>query len=71
MSQHCVVTRTFGGPEGRVFEQGEIVDAAEWKHTSRLLAQRYLRLATAEEITSAEDVDPVAAVRPKRRSRHA
>jgi len=55
----CVVQRPFEGPGARVFQAGELVEAEEWKNRDKLVAQRYLRPATGDEIASAEPADPV------------
>lgn len=61
----CVVQKSFGGPEGRVFEMNELVEAGSFRNRTALLEQRYLRVASPEEIASAVDEDePAPAPKP-------
>lgn len=53
----CVIQRTFSGPGERVYSIGELVDATEWRLRDQLIAGRYMRPATSEEIASAEEVE--------------
>lgn len=36
------VMREFGGPEGRVYKRGEVVDVTNWRHAGRLVEQHKL-----------------------------
>jgi predicted phosphoribosyltransferase len=65
MARQCVVLRKFGGPEGREYQIGELVDVEEWRHAERLIATRHLRPASAEEIANAVEVDETFVARPK------
>lgn len=56
----CVVQKVFGGPDGRVFETNELVEAGAFRNRTALVDQRYLRPATPEEIDSAVDDESTA-----------
>lgn len=72
MARACVVLRKFGGPEGREFQVGELVDVETWRHADRLIATRHLRPASAEEIANAVEVEETFTARPKvKKKRHA
>lgn len=36
------VLRDFGGPQGRVYKSGEVVDTTDWRHATRLVEQHKL-----------------------------
>lgn len=66
----CIVTRQFSGPGDRVYHIGEVVNTDEWLHGDKLVRQRYLRLATPEELTRVEVTEPpFEAPKPPRRGR--
>lgn len=52
-----VVQKSFGGPQGRRFEPNELIDAEGFRNLPLLIEQRYLRVATKDEIDSAEEED--------------
>jgi hypothetical protein len=52
-----VVQKAFGGPKGRRFEPNELIDAEGFRNLPLLIEQRYLRVATKDEIESAEEED--------------
>lgn len=52
----CVVLRIFEGAHHQ-FAVGELVDASEWRNRDRLISQRYLRPATAQELEQAVSVE--------------
>lgn len=52
----CVVLKPISGPEG-MLPSGTLVDPSEWRNRKALLTQRYLRIATSEEVASAVEVD--------------
>lgn len=60
----CVVQKPFGGPDGRRFETNELIEAGAFRNRNALVDQRYLRLATQEEIASAVDEDEPVAPKP-------
>lgn len=53
----CVVQRPFGGPNGVVFETDQLIEAGEFKNVKALTSQRYLRPATPDEVSMAQEVD--------------
>ena len=60
----CVVQKQFGGPAGSELQVNQLVDAANFRNRESLIANRYLRIASADEVASAEEVEedePVAA----------
>lgn len=65
----CVVLRSFAGPGGYEFLPGEIVDASKFRLVDKLIAQRRLRLATAEELAASVEIDNPDARVPTRPSR--
>ncbi len=40
------VLRAFGGPEGKVYESGEVVDVTNWRHAGQLVDQHKLSTET-------------------------
>ena len=52
-----VVQKPFQGPDG-VYERNELIDASKFRNVTLLLDQRYIRLATPDEINAAEEVEP-------------
>lgn len=67
----CVVLKAFPGPRGKSFLPGEIVNTRKWRNTDKLIDQRKMRLATAEELANSVELeDPDAPIkRPSRPSR--
>jgi allophanate hydrolase subunit 2 len=58
MAQWYVVVKKFGGPDGRVFQPGELLDVSEaQRNVQRLVAHRYLRPATVDEVANAVEVE--------------
>jgi len=53
----CVVQKQFGGPGGSVLGINTVVDASEFKNRDALIANRYLRVASADEVASAVEVE--------------
>ena len=46
---NTVVTKTFMGPEARIYHPGEVINSTGWRLEQKLIDQRYLRLATDED----------------------
>jgi len=61
-----VVQKSFEGAEGRQFQPGEIVEAGGWRNLTKLVNTRFLRTATADELATAEEAEPVYAGKKKR-----
>jgi hypothetical protein len=53
----CVVQKAFGGPGGSVLGINTVIDASEFKNRDALIANRYLRVASADEVASAVEVE--------------
>lgn len=53
----CVVQKAFGGPEGAQFRPGQLIETGGYRNRETLIAGRYMRLATPDEINSAIEVD--------------
>jgi hypothetical protein len=53
----CVVQKQFGGPEGSMFQVNQLVDASTFRNRDTLLSGRFLRVASPDEVESAEEVD--------------
>ena len=51
---HCVVQKPFNG-NGVDYESSWLIDTADWdiRRRNQLIAQRYIRVASEEEISSA------------------
>ena len=69
------VLRGFPASGGLRLSAGDIVDAADWHTREALIRQRYIRLATPEEVAATEEAEvdvpapPRAKVRPAKARR--
>lgn len=68
-----VVLRKFSGPDEAEYIPGQLLDTTDWpsRRIQQLVGQRLIRVATREEIDSAEEVIPVGASTPKLKARKA
>jgi hypothetical protein len=62
MDTHVVV-REFGGPHGKRFLHGQVVDATAWPNVRALVNARYLRERTVQE--AAREVPQTRPIRQK------
>jgi hypothetical protein len=53
----CVVQKQFGGPDGSTLQVNQLVDASTFRNRDTLLSGRYLRVASVDEVESAEEVE--------------
>ena len=68
---HCVVQKPFNG-NGVDYESSWLIDTADWdiRRRDQLIAQRYIRVASEEEVSSAvEEKKSQTPRRPSTRTR--
>lgn len=52
-----VVQKPISGPGGTTIPSGAIVDTASWRNARQLVNQRYLRVATPDDLANAVEDD--------------
>ncbi len=55
--KRVVVVRPFPGPEGKIFQIGEVVNTSGWRNVEALVEQRYIRAHRGEARSSADEVE--------------